>query len=88
MSGTGDSVINLSFTKTDFISSLKAGDINGDGEIDTKDIVRLMKSVSGQAVPAFNADVNNDDAVDTIDLVRLMKHIAGYEVELTAHDIA
>lgn len=88
MSGTGDSVINLSFTKTDFVSSLKAGDINGDGEIDTKDIVRLMKSVSGQAVPAFNADVNNDDAVDTIDLVRLMKHIAGYEVELTAHDIA
>ena len=46
-----------------------------------------MRSVSGQAVPAFNADVNNDDAIDTLDLVRLMKHIAGCEVELTAHDI-
>ena len=54
------------------------GDITGDGSIDTRDLVRLMKYIAagGESVIASNPDVNGDGVVTTIDLVRLMKIIS------------
>ena len=50
-----------------------AYDINGDGSIDTKDLVRLMKDM---AADSAHIDVNGDGSYDTRDLVALMKAIA------------
>ena len=59
-----------------------AGDINGDGTADTRDIVRLMKYISGSDEIVVFADINDDGFVDTRDIIRLMKYIAGSEVEV------
>ena len=48
-------------------------DINNDGSIDTKDIVRLMKDMAKDTA-CF--DINGDGSYDTRDLVALMKAIA------------
>lgn len=54
------------------------GDINGDGDINTKDIVRLMKYIAedGEGIEAYGTDLNGDNGTDARDLVRLMKYIA------------
>lgn len=52
------------------------GDVNSDGKVDTKDLVRLMKLISGVDVVISGQDVNGDGKVDTRDLIRLMKIIA------------
>ena len=60
------------------------GDVNGDGEIDTKDALRLKKYLAGMDVEInlFNTDVNGDNKVSSIDLLRLMKHLAGISTVL------
>ena len=62
--------------------SVTAGDINGDGSINTADLVRLMKYIAGSDVAAYVPDVNGDGMVSVADLVRLMKFISGLDVEL------
>ena len=59
------------------------GDINGDGVVNTKDLTRLMKYLSGEEVDVVSeaADVNGDGAVNGKDLTRLMKYISGKEAE-------
>lgn len=52
-------------------------DVNGDGEVDTKDLTRLMKYVSGADVTVSSSDINLDGVVNTKDISRLMKFIAG-----------
>lgn len=52
------------------------GDVNSDGKVDTKDLIRLMKLISGVDVEISGQDVNGDGKVDTRDLIRLMKIIA------------
>ena len=54
-----------------------AGDINGDGSVNTADLVRLMKYIAGNDVIAHVPDVNGDGTVSVADLVRLMKFISG-----------
>ena len=54
----------------------KLGDTNADGSVDVKDLVRLMKYISGAEVTIYGSDVNGDGVTDTRDLVRLMKMIA------------
>lgn len=50
-------------------------DVNGDGRINSKDLVSEMKAVStGDNVPAY--DVNADGTVNTKDAVKIMKKIA------------
>lgn len=56
------------------------GDINGDGVVDTRDLIRLMRSISGADVESVFVDVNGDGMLDTRDLIRLMKYISGAEV--------
>ena len=55
------------------------GDINGDGDIDTRDLVRLMRYIAagGESVIASNPDLNGDGLVTTADLIRLMKILIG-----------
>ncbi len=60
------------------------GDINGDGEVNAKDLIRLMKYLadSGTEVNATILDVNKDGSVNSADLVHLMKYLAGLNVNL------
>ena len=51
-------------------------DVTGDGNIDTKDIVRLMKYLAGADVAVTHSDINEDNTADVRDLIRLMKMIA------------
>ena len=60
------------------------GDVNGDGAVDGRDVLRLMKYFAGQDVTIneANADVTGDGAVDGRDVLRLMKYFAGQDVAL------
>ncbi|MBE6717398.1 MAG: hypothetical protein E7573_10820 [Ruminococcaceae bacterium] len=61
-----------------------AGDINGDGTVNNKDLTRLMKYISGEEVDvvAVTVDANGDGNVNNKDLTRLMKYISGEDIEL------
>ena len=65
--------------------ALTPGDINGDGKVDVKDLVRLMRVLAGdkniESDPVMN-DTNGDTKVDTKDLIRLMKYLSGQDVEI------
>ncbi len=61
------------------------GDINGDGEVDGRDVIRLMKFLSedideetGEVVKINenNSDLNEDGEVNELDLLRLLKALA------------
>lgn len=52
------------------------GDVNMDSELDTRDLIRLMKYLAGAPVSVNSPDINLDGDVDTRDLIRLMKLIA------------
>ena len=57
----------------------KAGDINGDGDVNSKDLTRLMKFTSGEDVSVVEqaVDTNGDGDFDSKDLTHLMKNLAG-----------
>lgn len=71
-------------TLTSDESAQSAGDMNGDGLVNTLDLIRLMKYISGIAVdiPESAGDVNGDGRINTLDLIRLMKYINGEDVKL------
>ena len=55
-----------------------AGDANGDGKVNAKDVVAAMKFIVGIVPAAFNkklADFNGDDVVNARDVVAIMKVI-------------
>ena len=61
-----------------------AGDINGDGAVNNKDLTRLLKYIAGEDVSVISQtlDTNGDGIVNNKDLTRLLKYIAGENVEL------
>lgn len=65
------------------VNSPIPGDINGDGNVNTKDLTRLLKFVSGEDVEviAVALDANGDGNVNTKDLSRLMGYLAGDPVK-------
>ena len=60
------------------------GDINGDGEVDNKDLTRLFRYLSDYDVEVVEAalDVNGDGEVNNKDLTRLFRYLSHYDVEL------
>ena len=68
-------------------SAFTYGDVNGDGEVDSKDAVLLKKYLAGfeDAIERLDqnaADVNGDGSITSADAVRLLKALAGYDVIL------
>ena len=59
----------------------KLGDVNKDGEVDTKDITRLYRYFAGlvklDEIQMKLADTNGDGEVDTKDITRLYRYFAG-----------
>lgn len=62
------------------LSGALLGDVNGDGVVDTRDVLRLRLAVAKRITlaPAENlaADVNGDNAVDARDVLRLRLFVA------------
>lgn len=60
------------------------GDANGDGKINARDALSIIKYVSGQDVNVNmnNADVNGDGKVNTRDALVIIKYVSGQDVEL------
>lgn len=70
----------ISFTT----GSDKPGDINGDYEVDNKDLTRLFQYLSNWDVYVNEAalDVNGDESVDNKDLTRLFQYLSNWDVEI------
>ena len=67
------------------------GDVDGNGDVDGLDIIRLMKYLAEEIDPDTrkiyeinenNADVNGDGVVDEKDLLRLVRYFGGEKVTL------
>ncbi len=56
-----------------------AGDADGNGKLDAKDIKRLQKYLHGGKKPSGNADINGDGEVDVFDLAALKRAVANPE---------
>ena len=63
-------------------SLFRAGDINGDGEVDNKDVTSLFKYISGGVVSVSKTalDVNGDGAVNNKDVTILFRYVSGLPV--------
>lgn len=66
--------------------SIKYGDINGNGKIDSADAVAIKKYLAGYSdtINEKAADVTGDGKIDVNDAIRLLKYLAGYDVTLGA----
>lgn len=66
--------------------SIKYGDINGNGKIDSADAVAIKKYLAGYSdtINKKAADVTGDGKIDVNDAIRLLKYLAGYDVTLGA----
>ena len=55
------------------------GDVNGDGLVNSSDVVRLYEYMAGQTegVSESAADVNGDGTVNSSDIVRIYEIMAG-----------
>ena len=54
------------------------GDVNGDGEVDTRDAICVLKYVVGNTPEVFNADAadfNEDGEIDTRDAIAILKKV-------------
>ena len=60
------------------------GDINGDSEVDNKDLIRLFQYLSNWEVEVNEdaLDVNGDGSVDNKDLTRLFQYLSNWDVEI------
>ena len=76
---TGDKITIVSDNTSQTYTVTIYGDINGDGEITTLDLLKIQKhilnksSLTGAYLKA--ADVNKDGSITTLDLLRIQKHI-------------
>ena len=61
--------------------TLLYGDINWDDEVNSKDLARLMKVLSGEMLDAYSADLNGDRKINSKDIVCLLKFLAANSKE-------
>lgn len=66
---------------------LEAGDVNGDGAVDIKDLVRFKRYEAKEDVEFFSevADLNADGEITSQDIAALRKVLLGIEVEPSAY---
>ena len=58
-----------------------AGDANGDGAVNSSDLVLIRRCIAGASVEVVgNADVNGDSIVNSTDVVILARRISGANV--------
>lgn len=62
--------------------ALIRGDVNNDGELDSYDLVRLMKHLAGYSVDIYGADVNGDGFENALDIAGLMNLMANNIIEV------
>lgn len=79
-----DAVKNAFWHYENSETGIKAGDVNGDGQTDNKDLTRLFQYLSGWdvAVQTFAPDTNADSEEDNKDLTRLFQHLSGWDVDI------
>lgn len=74
-------------TKTAVIPILQhlAGDINGDGKVNARDVTRLLQYLAEWDVDVVETalDVNGDGKVNVRDVTTLKQYIAGWDVEIS-----
>ena len=70
--------------KDNYTNPLLAGDINGDGKVNMKDVTRLHQYVNNWDVSVVEAaiDVNGDGKVNMKDVTRLHQYVNGWEVDV------
>lgn len=60
------------------------GDVNGDGNVNSRDALAILKYASGQEVSIIldNADVNADGNINSRDALAILKYASGQDVTL------
>ena len=59
-----------------------AGDVNGDGKVNSKDLNSLKEYIAGNNTSIKGGDYNSDGVINALDLIRLKKYISGSDVDL------
>ena len=64
------------------VSSHLPGDVNDDGKVNVKDLIRLQQYIAGWNVTVRSdaIDINGDGKINVKDLIRLQQYIAGWNV--------
>ena len=72
------------YTDAPYPPAVLCGDVNGDGEVNKKDSLRLKQYLADDSTPCdlAAADVNADGAVNKKDSLRLKQFLAGWDVQL------
>ena len=66
--------------ETDVKDNICLGDINGDGEINAKDVTMLRRFLAGGwnvEIEKTNSDVNRDGEINAKDVTMLRRYLAG-----------
>lgn len=73
------------FLPVNTVFAENAGDINMDGKVNNKDLIRLFQYLSkwNVTVDQKALDVNGDGQVNNKDLSRLLKYISGWDVNIS-----
>ena len=63
--------------------AVTVGDVNGDGAINARDVIALLRAILGSIeVDTLAADVVPDEVLNARDAIRLMQYLVGYDVTL------
>ncbi len=70
--------VSADFKTTSVSASVQKGDVNGDGRVDIRDMIRLKKLLSESFDNVtYNTDVERDGVLNSADTVAIRKHLLG-----------